>query len=126
MHRSRLSTFVIDCQSEDLEKATAFWSQALGRPTKPPDSESGNYRELTTSRDEPLLLIQKVDHPGRIHMDIETDDMDAEVRRLEALGARRVEFIKRWWVMEAPTGQRFCVLHPQRGPLEAGSSNEWP
>ena len=125
MHRSRLSTFVIDCQSEDLERATSFWSQALGRSVKPPEPDSGNYRELSTSRDEPLLLIQKVDHPGRIHLDIEADDLDAEVRRLEALGARRVEFIKRWWVMEAPTGQRFCIVRPQRGPLEADTSNEW-
>jgi len=125
MHRSRLSTFVIDCQSEDLEKATAFWSQALGRAVKPPAPDSGNYRELAASPHEPLLLIQKVDHPGRIHLDIEADDMDAEVARLEALGARRVEFIKRWWVMEAPTGQRFCVVRPQREPLDAHNSNEW-
>ncbi len=71
-----------------------------------------------------MLLLQKVDHPGRIHLDIETDDIEAEVKRLEALGAKRVEFIKRWWVMEAPTGQRFCVVRPQRGPLES-HANEW-
>ena len=46
------------------------------------------------------------------------------VKRLEALGARRVELRKRWWVMEAPTGHRFCVAHPQRGPLES-RANEW-
>ena len=125
MHRSRLSTFVIDCQSEDIDQATAFWSQALGRPAKPPVPDSDNYRELTSSPDEPLLLIQKVDHPGRIHLDIEADDLDAEVRRLEALGAKRVEFIKRWWVMEAPTGQRFCVVRPQKGPLDDHNSNAW-
>jgi len=125
MHRSRLSTFVIDCQSEDIEQATSFWSQALGRPAKPPVPGSENYRELTSSPDEPLLLIQKVDHPGRIHLDIEADDLDAEVRRLEALGAKRVEFIKRWWVMEAPTGQRFCVVRPQKGPLDDNNSTAW-
>ncbi|MET0404200.1 MAG: VOC family protein [Cystobacter sp.] len=122
MHHSRLSTFVIDCQTDDLEAATTFWSQALGRPVKPPDPDSPTYRELSGKPQEPILLIQTVNHPGRIHLDIETDDMEAEVKRLEALGARRVEFIKRWWVMEAPTGQRFCVINPQRGPLD---SNEW-
>jgi hypothetical protein len=61
---------------------------------------------------------------GRIHLDIETDDIEAEVKRLEALGAKRVEFIKRWWVMEAPTGQRFCVVRPQRGALES-RANAW-
>jgi predicted enzyme related to lactoylglutathione lyase len=122
MHHSRLSTFVIDCKTDDLEAATTFWSQALGRAVKPPDPDSPGYRELSARPQEPLLLIQQVDHPGRIHLDIETDDMEAEVQRLEALGAKRVEFIKRWWVMEAPTGQRFCVINPQRGPLE---SNTW-
>jgi glyoxalase superfamily protein len=68
--------------------------------------------------------VQKVDHPSRIHLDIETDDQEAEVKRLEALGARRVGRVKTWWVLEAPTGQRFCVINPQRGPLK-GRANEW-
>lgn len=125
MHRSRLSTFVIDCQAEDLDAATRFWSQALGRPAAPEDPEDPDYRSLQASPEEPLLLVQKVSHESRIHLDIEADDLEAEVARLEALGARRVEFRKRWWIMEAPTGQRFCVVRPQRGPLE-GRGNEWP
>ena len=39
-----------------------------------------------------------------------SDDVEAEVRRLEALGARRIRQVQSWWVMEAPTGQRFCVV----------------
>jgi predicted enzyme related to lactoylglutathione lyase len=124
MHRSRLAAFVIDCKTEDLDAATTFWSKALGRSVQPPSPDSGNYRELSAEASEPMILLQKVDHPSRIHLDIEADDMEAEVKRLEALGARRVEFIKRWWVMEAPTGQRFCVVRPQRGPLES-RANEW-
>jgi len=127
MHRSRLSTFVIDCQSQDVDEAARFWSAALGRPEKElegPPEVVGNYRELASRPEEPLLLVQKVDHPGRIHLDIESDDLEAEVKRLEALGAKRIGFVKRWWVMEAPTGQRFCVVNPQRGPLDG--ANEWP
>ena len=124
MHRSMLSTFVIDCQTEDLEAATTFWSRALGRTAMPPEPGEPNYRMLKASPEEPQLLIQKVEHPGRIHLDIEADDLDAEVARLEALGARRVAFVKRWWVMEAPTGQRFCVVRPQRADFVKGA-NEW-
>ena len=54
--------------------------------------------------------MQTVDHESRVHLDIETDDVEAEVRRLEALGAKRVAAIEAWVVMEAPTGQRFCVV----------------
>lgn len=69
-------------------------------------------------------LVQAVQHPSRVHLDIETDDIEAEVARLEQLGARRVKFVKRWWVMEAPTGQRFCVVNPQR-PDFAEKANVW-
>ena len=124
MHKSRLCAFVID-SSTDAATAAEFWSAALGRPVKPVENPQDRYRELTTDSDEPMLLVQAIDHPARIHLDIESDDLEAEVTRLEALGARRVGFVKRWWVMEAPTGQRFCVVNPQRGPL-GDDANEWP
>jgi predicted enzyme related to lactoylglutathione lyase len=126
MHHSRLSTLVIDCQVDDLATATAFWSEALGKPVASPDQDGdGRYAELRTAADEPIILLQKVEHASRVHLDIETDDLDAEAARLEALGARRIEFRKRWWIMEAPTGQRFCVVrmkHPERG----ATPNVWP
>ena len=64
-------------------------------------------------------------HPSRVHLDIETDDVDAEAERLEALGARKVEKIKTWWVMEAPSGHRFCVIRQQRTPF-GPHANTWP
>ncbi len=125
MHRSKLSTFVIDCKTGDLEAATTFWSRALGREASPPDPDSPTYRELAARPEEPKLLIQQVSHDSRIHLDIESDDLEAEVKRLEALGAKRIGFVTRWWVMEAPTGQRFCVVNPQRGPI-GEEGNRWP
>jgi predicted enzyme related to lactoylglutathione lyase len=124
MHKSRLSTFVIDCKG-DLDAAVKFWSAALGREAQPEQPDEPNYWELATAKDEPKLLVQKVDHDSRVHLDIEADDLDAEVARLEKLGAKRIGFVRRWWVMEAPTGQRFCVVNPQKGPLGDGA-NEWP
>jgi hypothetical protein len=123
MHKSRLATFVIDCETSDLDVAARFWSAALGRAVSV--TNDPGYQELATRAEEPQLLVQKVTHPSRIHLDIESDDLEAEVRRLEALGAKRVGFVKRWWVMEAPTGQRFCVVNPQRGPLR-DRVNRWP
>ena len=79
---------------------------------------------LATPEDQPTIAVQQVDHPSRVHLDIETDDVEAEVARLEKLGAKRVAFVRRWWVMEAPTGQRFCVVPPQRPGFPAGAK-EW-
>ena len=126
MHRSRLSSFVLDCKTPDLERATEFWSRALGRRARPAADGDSNYRVLFSGDEEPILEVQLVEHDSRIHLDIEGDDLEAEARRLEALGARRVAFIKRWIVMEAPTGQRFCIINPQRGPLAEKRANEWP
>lgn len=127
MHRSRLSTFVIDCKVDDVEAAAEFWSKALNRALSPSDPDDPNYRQLATDDDEPILLIQKVTHDSRIHLDVEADDLEAEVARLEKLGAKRIRFFKRWWLMEAPTGHVFCVVNPQRGPLaDKPNANEWP
>ena len=111
MQRSRLSAVIIDCQTADLDRAAEFWAKALNRPaSKPKDPADQNYRELQTPPGEIMVAVQQVQHASRVHIDIETDDIDAEVARLEKLGAKRVQFVKRWWVMEAPTGQRFCVV----------------
>jgi hypothetical protein len=118
MSGSKLSTFVIDCPTDDLEAAATFWSRALGRAVKPPHPGDDLYRDLVAGPSEPILMVQKVAHEGRIHLDIESDDIPAEVARLEALGAERVAAIRTWVVMKAPTGQRFCVVRPQRAARE--------
>ena len=116
MHHSRLHALVIDCRVDDLDAATTFWSRALGKPVASADPDDDcRYAELATAADELAILLQKVEHPSRVHLDIETDNLDAEVQRLETLGARRVAFVReRWWVMEAPGGHRFCVVRRQR------------
>src|SRR6188768_1225632 len=113
MHRSRLAGFIMDCRTDDLEQAAQFWSAALGVPLKPASEEPSTlYRQLMTG-DGLHIEVQKVEHDSRVHIDIETDDLEAEARRLEALGAKRIGVVKRWIVMEAPTGQRFCIVNPQ-------------
>ena len=126
MHRSRLCSVIIDCKADDLADAARFWSEALGRPLRAgADPTRDKYVGIVTRDDEPVIELQKVDHDSRVHLDIESDDIEAEARRLEALGAKRVAAIKTWVVLEAPTGQRFCVVRPQRGVL-GPHANEWP
>jgi predicted enzyme related to lactoylglutathione lyase len=125
MHRSRLAGFIIDCNTDDLERAAQFWSAALGYELKPPSEEPmSNYRQLRTPSDDLHIEVQQVRHDSRVHLDIEADDIEAEVRRLEALGARQIERIHTWCVMEAPTGQRFCVVRVQRSDFKK-SANVW-
>ena len=115
MHRSRINGLLIDCKTDDIDQAARFWADALGRPVDPHDPGSrGNYRMLETPPGEISIQIQRVDHESRVHIDIETDDIPAEVARLEKLGARIDTRMDRWVVLRAPTGQRFCVVRVQR------------
>jgi predicted enzyme related to lactoylglutathione lyase len=126
MHHSRLCTIVIDCRTEDLTDATKFWSNAIGRPVEASENPAEEkYVRLGSGKEDVIILLQKVDHPSRVHLDIETDDVESEVARLEKLGAKRIEKVQTWWVMEAPTGQRFCVIRPQRERFPA-DLNSWP
>ena len=125
MHHSRLCAVLIDCKTEDVDTAARFWGEALGRPVDMGHSGSrGNYRMLETPTDELIVEVQKVEHESRVHIDIETDDIPAEVRRLEKLGAKVVQELPRWVVMQAPTGQRFCVVRVQR-PGFPKNANRW-
>jgi predicted enzyme related to lactoylglutathione lyase len=120
-HRSRLAGFIIDCEGGDLAAAGEFWAAALGdtKRRKP----QGRYVKL----DDQAGLhveVQRVDHPSRVHLDIEADDIPAEVARLERLGAKVVGRVRTWTVMEAPTGHRFCVIRAQTRDFDA-KANAW-
>ncbi len=125
MHKSRLAGFIIDCRSDDLGGAARFWSGALGMPARAlPGVEGDKYVALDDGQRGLHIEVQAVDHDSRVHLDIETDDIEAEVRRLEALGARRVVQVHGWWVMQAPTGQRFCVVRAKAADF-AATANRW-
>ncbi len=120
-HQSRLAGFIIDCNTTDLAAAADFWGHALHMDVRRlPAAEGAQYMRLVDPENRLHIEVQMVDHPSRVHLDIESSDVEAEATRLEALGARRVKQVHTWWVMEAPTGQRFCVVRaePGQGALE--------
>jgi hypothetical protein len=126
MHKSRLAGLIIDCQTDDLEAAAHFWGAALGLKVEPPQAqaEEALYRRLATAPDQMHVEVQQVAHASRVHLDIEASDIEAEVQRLERLGARRIGAVHSWVVMEAPTGQRFCVVPVERTDF-AANANTW-
>ena len=126
MHKSRLAGLIIDCNTDDLQGAARFWGAALSMNVRPLPAEEGDkYVALDDPEERLHVEVQSVSHPSRVHLDIESDDIEAEVRRLEALGAKRVTQVHTWWVMEAPTGQRFCVVRAQSKGFADGA-REWP
>jgi predicted enzyme related to lactoylglutathione lyase len=123
MHKSRLAGFIIDCRTDDVQGAARFWSAALGLASSPlPGPEGAKYVKLEVPDESLHIEVQAVKHESRVHLDIETDDIEAEVGRLERLGARRLEKVQTWVVMEAPSGQRFCVVRPQNRGFAEGAT----
>ena len=123
MHKSRLGAVIIDCQTEDLEAEAEFWGQALGgQPAAP--RPGGRYLDVNADAADPSIILQQVEHPSRVHIDIETDDIAAETRRLVDLGASVVERMERWTVMEAPSGHRFCIIRARREGFDT-QANVW-
>ena len=122
-HRSRLAGFIIECKDGTLRESADFWSQALGLKVQDYDEDGlGIYAPMQDGPGGLHIEVQKVSHASRVHLDIEADDVEAEAVRLEKLGAKRIEFVReRWWVMEAPSGHRFCIV-----PMAKESVREKP
>ena len=112
-HRSRLTAVLIDVPPADYERAQSFWGAALGREAKHVDElpEYAVFGEVTPGIE---FMVQSVGDPGpRVHIDIESDDVDAEVARLTKLGATEIGRHRSWVIMRDPAGVVFCVVRVQ-------------
>jgi hypothetical protein len=114
MHRSRLTAALLDVPPEFYRTEVAFWSGALGTTSRIEEADP-HYAEFDGLFSGLQIMVQETGHgtPARVHLDIESDDVEAEVRRLEALGATRVRDVKTWWIMKDPAGLLFCVVRIQ-------------
>jgi hypothetical protein len=124
-HYSRLYKIVIDVPPAEHHREVAFWSAAVGQQLKQGE-QFPEYHGVALHGQEFGLLIQRLgDGPARVHLDIHTDDLAAEVARLEALGAERVEFVHSWWILRDPAGLLFCVIPEPDGSLNDNNAQRW-
>ncbi|WP_327009972.1 glyoxalase/bleomycin resistance/dioxygenase family protein [Dactylosporangium sp. NBC_01737] len=115
MHRSRLSTVLIDVPEPDAPAAAAFWSAALGVPARPSPDEP-QFTSLPGALHDLVLAVQAVHDLPRYHIDIETDDVPAETARLLALGAVEVDRWLECRILRAPGGHLLCVIPVHSDP----------
>lgn len=126
MHRSRMYAIIIDVPEAESAAATAFWSGAFGTETcRSP--EEPQFTALPGAVPGITTAIQAVGDQGRYHIDIETDDVQAEVERLCALGAREVSTWLECHVLQASGGHLLCVIpvHSDRQTFET-QARAWP
>lgn len=125
-HYSRLCKAVIDVAGGDHDKELTFWQEATGQ-TLPQLQRYPEYHGASLPGDVFALLVQRLGTgSARVHLDIDTDDLEAETARLESLGARRLRLVNdHWWVMEDPAGLPFCVVLQPPGSLNDHNAQRW-
>ena len=117
-HRSRLTAVLVDVPAAAHDAATSFWSAAFGRDVNRVDNHP-EYAFLGQVTPGIEFMVQALQTPRggdaqpRVHFDIESDDVDAEVARLAKLGAVEVERVQSWVIMRDPVGTTFCVVRVQ-------------
>ena len=124
-HYSRLSKVVIDVPPADHDRELAFWGAAVGQPLTRPGRHS-EYHGVALHGQEFWLLIQRLGQgSARVHIDIHTDGLSAEIARLEKLGAERVQQAHFWQVMRDPAGLLFCVIPEPLVTLNDSNAQRW-
>jgi len=109
MHRSRVFALLVDAPEGQATEAADFWSAALGAPARPAPGEP-QFTRLEGAIPGLATIVQAVDDAPRYHLDIETDDVEAETARLVALGAVQVAQWLECRVLRAPGGHLVCVV----------------
>jgi hypothetical protein len=123
-HYSRVLKVVIDAPPGLHDQELAFWQGALGQEL--PGIYSAEYHGAFLCGHDLMLLMQRLGTgAARVHLDIHTDDLDAEMARLEQLGAERVQKVQTWWVMRDPAGLLFSVLPMSPGSLNDENAQRW-
>ena len=124
MHRSRLGVVLID-HAEGHDEAVRFWTGALGREPQPSEDEPEytSFGEVSGIG----LAVQRLraGTPSRVHLDFETDDVRAEVARLENLGATVVDDRDEHAICHDPGGVTFCVVPVQNAERFEAEAHAW-
>jgi predicted enzyme related to lactoylglutathione lyase len=124
-HFSRIYVAVIDVPAQDHDDEVAFWREATGQPMEQV-ARHPEYNWGQLHGQEFGILVQRLGSgPARIHLDIHTDDLAAEVARLEGLGARVVDSSHDWWILRDPAGLLFCVVPEPAGGLTLDNAQRW-
>ena len=131
----RIDAIVFDCR--DAAPLARFWSAALGWGVAPydeaeldrlarkgvydPEEDPSIMLEPPEDSDLPAMFFTEVSEErlgkNRVHLDLTAeDDHEAEIERLESLGARLRNWVEEdgeiWAVMQDPEGNEFCVMRP--------------
>jgi hypothetical protein len=109
-HRSLTDQVCLDFPETMFDDEAHFWAQLLDRELRPSPGYDEFARLVRQPGDPIRILLQRVgDGPARAHLDLATDNRDAEVDRIRGLGATQVRRTDGWTTLRDPAGMEFCV-----------------
>ncbi len=124
-HYSRITKIIIDVPGDLHDRELAFWQAATGQALEHYERFPEYHGAMLPGGDMGLLVQRLQDGESRVHLDIHTDDVEAEVARLEALGAQRVQQVNHWFVMRDPAGIPFCVIPDKTESMQKHNAQRW-
>ena len=116
---------VLDLPAPLVAPADAFWTAALGWKVGPPWEGLPEFHPLVPPDGDSHVLVQVIEGPPRVHLDLYTDDLDAEAERLAGLGAADLERGAYWRVLSSPVGFPFCLV-PFESERDRPRAQTWP
>ncbi|MEV0646185.1 VOC family protein [Phytomonospora sp. NPDC050363] len=124
-HYSRLAKVVVDVPPDAHADELDFWQGAVGLPMTRSE-ESPEFHGAKLRAEHFGILVQRLDFgEPRVHLDIHTDDVEAEVERLVALGAKRARQVNGLWILLDPAGIPFCVIPMPPETFDEGNATRW-
>jgi Glyoxalase-like domain len=109
-HRIMLTEAVIDVPADAFDATREFWTAAVRADARPFPGHD-EFTQLVGGATPMRFGLQRLDSGApRVHLDIESDDVAAEVERLIALGAQVVARPHSWVILRDPAGLDFCVV----------------
>ena len=124
-HYSRLSTIAIDVPPAGHDRELAFWGAAADQQLTRGCRYPGYHGAALHGQDFGLLSQRPGHGPGRVHPDVRTGDLAAEMARLEGPGAGRVQRVRSWWILRDPAGLPSCVVPEPAGSRSDSSAQRW-
>jgi predicted enzyme related to lactoylglutathione lyase len=124
MHLSRPAVISVDVPADRHDESTAFWSGAFGRSSRL-GTVHPEYAVLGDVAGWGVLVQSTGNADSRVHFDIHTDNLDAEVARLVQLGATVHSSDNEWTVMSDPSGVLFCVCPCDTDDPSLLGATEW-
>ncbi len=115
----------IDVPADSFDVGSAFWSAATGWPAGAPWDDHPEFRSLRPPDGDAYVHLQRISGPSRVHLDLMSQDVDADRAAHVSFGAAAVERHRWWQVMASPGGLPYCLVtedHQRRRP----AASRWP